>query len=79
MLLHATGEQEKYRIVGIDEADADRGHISWCSPLARALLSHRAGDTIRFRAPGGPEDLQIVSVAYDERNDESGLSKSIMG
>jgi len=63
---NARGEKEKYKIVGLDEAEPERGHISWRSPLARALLSHRAGDTISFQTPSGPEDLQILDVSYDD-------------
>ncbi len=42
------GHQENFRIVGIDEADPERGSISWLSPLAKALLSKRAGDLVTF-------------------------------
>jgi transcription elongation factor GreB len=53
-----------YVIVGIDEADAGRGRISWISPLARALLKRREGDQIVFQAPGGDQVLDIVRVEY---------------
>ena len=66
MVRHANGEEANYQIVGIDETDLDRGHISWRSPLARALLSRRTGDRVRFRSPSGDEELQIVSVSYGE-------------
>ena len=62
----AANEQETYRIVGVEEADPAQGSISWISPLARALLSHRAGDTVRFRTPGGEKQLTVVSVDYHE-------------
>lgn len=58
------GEKKVYRIVGIDETDIRRGHISWISPLGSALLKAKAGDTITFRAPKGETDLDIVSVEY---------------
>jgi transcription elongation factor GreB len=53
------GTRTCYRIVGEDEIDLDRGHISWRSPLGRALLKKRAGETAVFRrpiiqAPGAP-------------------------
>jgi transcription elongation factor GreB len=58
-------EQERtVRIVGIDEARGDRGEISWTSPVARALLKARAGDTVEVRTPAGPESIEIVSVSY---------------
>jgi transcription elongation GreA/GreB family factor len=49
-----------FRIVGIDEADPERGSISWLSPLAKALLSKRAGDRVLFRG----EELRIVDLTY---------------
>jgi transcription elongation factor GreB len=55
-------ETETYIIVGVDEIDLDRNHISWLSPLARALMSHRAGDRISFKSPAGQEQLEIVSI-----------------
>jgi transcription elongation factor GreB len=64
MVRHGNGEEEAYRIVGVEESDAERGMISWISPLARALLSRRAGDKVQFRAPAGEEELTILSVRY---------------
>jgi transcription elongation factor GreB len=61
---HGNGEEEAYRIVGVEEADPERGSISWISPLARALLSRRAGDKVPFRSPAGGEELTILSVWY---------------
>ncbi len=58
------GKEATYAIVGIDEADVSCGRLSWVSPLARALLKHREGDQITFRAPGGDQVLEIVSVQY---------------
>jgi transcription elongation factor GreB len=56
------GEEEVYRIVGVDEIDLDRNHISWLSPLARALMSRRVGDEIEFRAPSGLQKLKVLSI-----------------
>jgi len=52
----ADGEEATYQIVGIDEANALEGRISWISPLARALLKAREGDTVRFDSPGGARE-----------------------
>ncbi len=60
----ASGQTHRYRIVGIDEMDASRGHISWISPLARALLKQREGDRVRFNSPAGMRELDIVAVEY---------------
>jgi len=58
------GEQTTYRIVGIDEADAERDEISWRSPLARAILSHQVGDKVQFDAPAGARELEILEISY---------------
>jgi transcription elongation factor GreB len=57
-------ELESYRLVGLDETNLDRNEVSWLSPLAKVLLGKRAGDRVRFRAPGGWEELVILSVSY---------------
>jgi transcription elongation factor GreB len=58
------GNENTYMIVGVDEADAASGRISWVSPLARALIKARAGDSVRFQSPLGVRELDIVDVAY---------------
>ena len=58
------GNENTYTIVGVDEADAARGLISWVSPLARALIKARAGDSVRFQSPLGVRELDIVDVIY---------------
>lgn len=58
------GETSRYRIVGIDEADVDRDWVSWCSPLARALLNARVGERVRFRPPAGEQELEILAFSY---------------
>jgi transcription elongation factor GreB len=51
-------------IVGIDETDADKGRVSWISPIARALLKARAGDNVELRNPRGAESIEVVSIEY---------------
>jgi transcription elongation factor GreB len=58
------GSRMAYRIVGEDEIDLDRGHISWRSPLGRSLLGKRAQDCVILRRPSGEIELTIVSVRY---------------
>ncbi|MDR2241057.1 MAG: transcription elongation factor GreB [Zoogloeaceae bacterium] len=60
----ADGVEAVYQIVGVDEADAGQGRISWISPLARALLKAREGDAVRFLSPAGPRELEITGIAY---------------
>jgi transcription elongation factor GreB len=63
-VLSNDGAEKTYSIIGIDEADVSRGRISWISPLAKALIKTREGDTVTVRTPGGDESLEIVSVKY---------------
>lgn len=59
------GHDQTVTIVGIDEADVTRGHVSWVSPIARALLKHRAGDTVKLATPTGVVDIEIADVRYE--------------
>jgi transcription elongation factor GreB len=58
------GEKRTLSIVGVDEIDTARGYISWVSPMARALLKAREGDTVTLRTPVGAEDIEIMDVRY---------------
>lgn len=59
-----SGEVRRLRIVGPDELDPPRGHISIDSPLARALLGKREGEVVRVALPGGESDIELVAVRY---------------
>jgi len=59
------GNEETYRIVGVDEADVDRGWVSWMSPIAKALLNRQRGEQIRFKFPSGEETLEILEIRYE--------------
>ena len=52
------------KLVGIDEADLTQGKISWISPVAKALIKSRAGDTVEIQTPIGPEAIEILEVKY---------------
>lgn len=60
----ANGDENTITIVGIDEIDLKRNHVSWISPLARALMKARPGDVVTLRAPGGVEELDVLDVRY---------------
>lgn len=60
----ANGDEDDYRIVGVDEIDLDRGWVSWASPIARALLNAKVGEHVRFRFPSGEEQLEVVKISY---------------
>ncbi len=61
---NARDEQRTVRIVGVDEVDLARGHVSWISPIAKALLRAHEGDVVKLRTPTGVEELEIVKVRY---------------
>lgn len=58
------GCERIYSIVGVDEADAGSGLVSWVSPLARALLKLREGEVATLHMPSGVQELEILSVVY---------------
>ena len=60
----ASGTERMVCVVGLDEVDLDRNHISWLSPLARALMKSGGGDRVVLHAPGGTEPLRILEVRY---------------
>ena len=59
------GEEQVWRIFGVDEVNVEQGILSWRSPLARALLGKKEGDAVQFRAPKGHRELEIIDVAYN--------------
>ncbi len=61
----ATGAEHVVCIVGADEVDLSRNHISWLSPLGRALLKSAEGDRVELRAPGGTTELTVLEVRYE--------------
>ncbi|MBK6982426.1 MAG: transcription elongation factor GreB [Betaproteobacteria bacterium] len=63
---NAAGEETTVRIVGLDETDLGQGYVSWISPVARALIKARDGDTVTLATPGGREVLDILEVRYEE-------------
>jgi transcription elongation factor GreB len=61
-----SGEERQVTIVGVDELDPGNARVSWRSPLARALLKAKVGDTVTLHAPRGPERLEVVAIRYDD-------------
>ena len=51
-----------FRLVGEDEADAERGELSWVSPLAKALLGALPGDEVPWPRPGGVVMATVVAL-----------------
>ncbi|MGV3583323.1 MAG: transcription elongation factor GreB [Methylophilus sp.] len=58
--------EHTYRIVGKDEIEPTKGHISWISPLAKAMLGKAVGDVIRVTTPKGEEQFEIIEITYQK-------------
>ena len=57
-------EEHTVTIVGIDEVDSTQGRVSWISPVARALLKARIGDTVPVRTPAGVDQIEVLKITY---------------
>ncbi len=62
---NAAGAERVVSIVGTDEVDLERNHISWVSPLGRALMKSEEGDSVLLQAPRGTEYLTVLEVSYE--------------
>jgi transcription elongation GreA/GreB family factor len=60
-----TGEQSVFQIVGEDEADIARQKVSYVSPVAKALLGRKAGESTVWQRPAGPLQLDILTIEYE--------------
>ena len=61
---NSQGDETTVTILGVDEADSSAQHISWVSPVARALLKARVGDVVKLVLPGGGQELEVLDVRY---------------
>lgn len=61
------GNITRITIVGEDEADVKNDKISWLSPLAKALLGSRVGDTVTWNRPAGATTLEVLAIGYPEQ------------
>jgi transcription elongation factor GreA len=59
-----TEKESAYQIVGVHEADIKSARLSISSPLAKALIGKKVGETISVPAPGGDRSYEILSVSY---------------
>ena len=64
MIDEETEEEKRYQIVGESEADVKSGRVSITSPIARALIGKKPGDTIEVKTPGGGKSYEILTVAF---------------
>jgi transcription elongation factor GreA len=59
-----TDEEQKFQIVGEDEADVSRGRLSVTSPLARALIGKKIGESVEVSTPRGAKSYEVVTVGF---------------
>ena len=64
MIDEDTEEEKRYQIVGDAEADVKSGRVSISSPIARALIGKKPGDTVEVKTPVGAKNYEIVTVAF---------------
>lgn len=64
-----SGDERKVAIVGEEETNIERGHISYSSPLARSLIGKKVGDTARVRLPAGEKEYEILEVQFTKLSD----------
>ena len=62
--IRLAGRTQELTIVGADEVDPSQGRGSWISPIAKALIKAREGDTVVLRSPAGQEAVEILEVRY---------------
>jgi transcription elongation factor GreB len=65
VLADPEGVERTWRIYGEDEVNVELGILSWQSPIAKAILGKNEGDSVRYEAPAGIREVEIVSVRYD--------------
>jgi transcription elongation GreA/GreB family factor len=66
-ILDEDGKSHRFTLVGDDEADVAGGRISWASPLAKAMIGARVGDTVKWRRPAGDAEVEIAKIDYPRR------------
>jgi transcription elongation factor GreB len=64
------GESRTFTIVGEDEADIAANKVSWVSPLAKALIGHKLGESVTWIRPAGNQLLEIVEINYSGSHKE---------
>jgi len=63
-MLDEDGKEHRFMLVGDDEADVTAGRISWASPLAKAMIGAKVGDTVKWHRPAGDAEVEIVEIRY---------------
>lgn len=63
--INKVGDEITVKIVGVDEVNPALNHISWISPVARALLKSKVGDVVQLMTPAGRDELEVVDIRYE--------------
>lgn len=58
------GELLEFHVVGEDEADIAQHKVSYVSPIAKALIGRKVGDSVRWKRPAGILELEIIEINY---------------
>jgi transcription elongation GreA/GreB family factor len=66
-ILDEDGKTHRFTIVGDDEADVAGGKVSWASPLAKAMMGAKVGDTVNWCRPVGETQVEIVEIRYPSK------------
>jgi transcription elongation factor GreA len=61
-----SGEEKEYTILGEGETDIEKGIISYQSPLAKALLSHKKGEVADVQLPRGMKQFEVLEIDFYE-------------
>src|SRR5262249_46303973 len=61
--------EQTVTLVGVDEANMQKGKISWLSPVARALMKASQGDSVELRTPAGLESVEVLEISYGSSDD----------
>ena len=69
-----TGARRVYTLVFPVEADIEKKRISILAPIATALLGYRAGDSVRWKTPGGTKHLEIEEVLFQPEGAAGGAA-----
>jgi transcription elongation factor GreB len=65
-IIDEQGTEHRFSLVGDDEADVSAGKISWASPLAKAMMGARVGDSVMWRRPAGDTEVEIAEITYPQ-------------
>lgn len=65
-IIDEEGAEHRFSLVGEDEADVSAGKISWASPLAKAMMGARVGDSVMWRRPAGDTEVEITAITYPQ-------------